>query len=68
MPWPLNIIFGRTFMRIADTKIWVKKGTLSMKINGKKIEFKVFDALKSPQDNLDCFNVCVIQNGVEEFF
>jgi len=55
-------------MRIADTKIWVKKGTLSMKINGKKIEFKVFDALKLPQDNLDCFNVCVIQNGVEEFF
>jgi hypothetical protein len=36
--------------------------------NGEKIEFKVFDALKLPQDNLDCFNVCEIQTAVEEVF
>lgn len=35
---------------------------------GKKIELKVFYALKLPQDNLDCFNVYVIQNTVEEVF
>jgi hypothetical protein len=60
MPLPLPIILGRPFMRTVDTKICVKNGTVSMKVNGEKIEFKVFDALKLPQDTLDCFNVCII--------
>jgi hypothetical protein len=62
------IILGRSFMRTADTKICVKKGIVSMKVNMEKIEFKVFDALKSPQDNLDCFNIRMLQNAVEEVF
>jgi hypothetical protein len=68
MPLPLPIILGRPFMRTADTKICVKKGTVSMKVNGEKIEFKVFDALKLPLYNLDCFNICLIQNVVEKVF
>jgi hypothetical protein len=39
-----------------------------MKVNGEKIEFKVFDALKLAQDNLDCFHICEIQAAVEEVF
>ena len=35
-------------MRTGDTKICVKKGTMSMKVNSEKIEFKIFDALKLP--------------------
>ena len=46
-------------MRTVDTKICVKKGIMSMKVNEEKIEFKIFDALKLPQDNLDCFNVYI---------
>jgi hypothetical protein len=68
MPFPLPIILGRPFMRATDTKICVKKGTVSIKVNGEKIEFKVFDALKSPQDNIDCFNVCMLNNVLEEVF
>jgi hypothetical protein len=68
IPLPLPIILGRPFMRTADTKICVKKGTVSMKVNGEKIEFKVFDALKLPLYNLDCFNICLIQNVVEKVF
>jgi hypothetical protein len=60
MPLPLPIILGRPFMRIADIKICVKKGIVSMKVNGKKIEFRIFDALKLPQDDLECFNVCLM--------
>jgi hypothetical protein len=66
-PSPLPIILGRLFMRIADTKICVKQGTVSMKVNG-KIEFKIFDALKLPQDDLECFNVCMIQGVIEKVF
>jgi hypothetical protein len=58
MPLPLPIILGRPFIRIVDTKICVKKGIVSMKVNGEKIEFKIFDALKLPQDDTECFNVC----------
>jgi hypothetical protein len=49
MPLPLPIVLGRPFMKTADTKISMKKGTVSIKVNGKKIEFKIFDALKLPQ-------------------
>jgi hypothetical protein len=68
MPLPLPIILGRPFMRTADTKICVKKGIVSMKVNGEKIEFKIFDALKLPQDDMECFNVCMVQDLVEEVF
>jgi hypothetical protein len=37
----LIIILGRTFMRTTNMKICVKKGTVSMKVNGEKITFKV---------------------------
>jgi hypothetical protein len=60
MPLPLPIILGRPFMRITDTKICVKKGIVSMKVNGEKIEFKIFDALKLPQDDMECFNICMV--------
>ena len=39
-----------------------------MKLNGEKIEFKIFDALKLPQDDLECFNVYMIQGIVEKVF
>jgi hypothetical protein len=39
-----------------------------MKINDEKIEFKIFDALKLPQDHMECFNVCMVQDVVEEVF
>ena len=48
MPLTLPIILGRPFMRIAYTKICVKNGIVSMKVNGEKIKFKIFDALKLP--------------------
>jgi hypothetical protein len=68
MPLPLPIILGRPFMRIADTKICVKKVIVSMKVNDEKIEFKIFDALKLPRDDMECFNVCMVQDVVEEVF
>jgi hypothetical protein len=39
-----------------------------MKVNGEKIEFKIFDALKLPQDDIECFNICMVQDVVEEVF
>ena len=68
MPSPLPIILGRPFMRTDNMKICVKKGTVSMKVNGEKIVFKVFEQSQSPQDELECFNICMIQGVVENTF
>jgi hypothetical protein len=63
MPSPLPLILGRPFMRTANMKIYVKKGIVSMKVNGEKIKFKVLSQL--PQDDFECFNACMIQEVVE---
>jgi hypothetical protein len=55
-------------MRTANTKICVKKGTMSMKVNGEKIVFKVFEESQLPQDDVECFNACMIQGVVENVF
>jgi hypothetical protein len=68
MPSPLSIILGRPFMRTANTKICVKRGTVSMKVNGEKITFKVFEESQLTQDDVECFNVCMIQGVVENVF
>jgi hypothetical protein len=66
MPSSLPIILGRSFMSTVDTNICVKKGIISMEVNGKKVEFKVFDAIKLPQDTHECFNIGVVQSTTKE--
>ena len=41
---------------------------MSMNVNCEKIEFNIFDALKLPQDDLECFNVCIIQDVAGKVF
>jgi hypothetical protein len=57
MPSSLPIILGRSFMSTVDTNISVKRGIISMEVNGEKVEFKMFDAMKLPQDNHECFKI-----------
>ena len=49
-------------------KICVKKGTVSMQINGETITFKVFKESQLYQDDVERFNVCMIQVVVENAF
>jgi hypothetical protein len=55
-------------MRTANMKICVKKGIVSMKVNGEKIKFKVFVESQFPQDDVECFNACMIQEVVGNIF
>ena len=48
-------------MRTANMKICVKKGTISMKVNGEKITFKVIEESQLPQDDVECFNAFMIR-------
>ncbi|RWR73276.1 hypothetical protein CKAN_00154200 [Cinnamomum micranthum f. kanehirae] len=56
LPHHLSIILGRPFMATAGSKIDVQKGTIEMKVDGQKIEFKVFEAMKMPR-NADFFQI-----------
>jgi hypothetical protein len=62
----LPIILGRSFMSTVDTNISVKKGIINMKVNGENVEFKVFDTMKFPQENHECFNIGVVQSNAKE--
>jgi hypothetical protein len=46
------ILFGRPFLKTANTKIDCGKDTLSMEVGNKKIEFNFHDAMKYPYSNV----------------
>ena len=45
------ILFGRPFLKTANTKIDCGKDTLSMEVGDEKIEFNFHDAMKYPYSN-----------------
>ncbi|KAI5323941.1 hypothetical protein L3X38_033014 [Prunus dulcis] len=57
----LPLILGHPFMRKARTKIGVYEGTLTMALDEETVEFKVFDALKYPNDDHACFSIDVLE-------
>lgn len=44
------ILLGRPFMKTARTKIDMDKGILTCEIDGEKVAFNVFEAMKYPHD------------------
>jgi len=46
------ILFGRPFLKTANTKIDCGKDTLSMKVGDEVIEFNFHDAMKYPYNNV----------------
>jgi hypothetical protein len=46
------ILFGRPFLKTANTKIDFGKDTLSMEVGDEKIEFNFHDAMKYPYKNV----------------
>jgi hypothetical protein len=46
------ILFGRSFLKTANTKIDCGKDTLSMEVGDEKIEFNFHDAMKYPYSNV----------------
>ncbi|CAL2228629.1 unnamed protein product [Prunus armeniaca] len=64
----LPLILGRPFMRTVMTKIDVYEGTFTMAFDEETVEFKVFDALKYPNNDHACFSIDVLEQMVQETF
>ncbi|CAN6713111.1 unnamed protein product [Malus baccata var. baccata] len=60
----IPIILGRPFMATAGTLIDVQKGLLTLRVQGKEVVFKVFEAMKYPSDFERCFRVEALEELV----
>ena len=53
----IPIILGRPFLATGQTLIDVQKGELTMGVQDQSVTFKVFNAMKFPTDEEECFKV-----------
>ena len=58
------LLFRRSFMKIAQTKINVHIGTLTMEFDGEFISFNIFEAMRYPANIHSCFPIDMIDSLV----
>ena len=61
------IILGRPFLKIAQTKIDVYDGTLSMEFSDIIVHFNILDAMKNPSECHSVFRVEIIDDVIDEY-
>ena len=64
----IPILLGRPFLATAGALIDVKEGTLKLRVQGKSIEFKMFEALKLPANVEECSSIELIAPMVHANF
>ena len=62
----LQLLLGRPFMRTTRTKIDVYEGTLTITVLGETVGFNIFDALRYPIDDYDCFSIFVLDEILQD--
>ncbi|CAN6585954.1 unnamed protein product [Malus baccata var. baccata] len=62
------LILGRPFMATTRTFIDVEAGTLTLRVQGESVVFKLFEAVKRPFEPEECFRVDVLDGIVHANF
>ncbi|XP_027166394.1 uncharacterized protein LOC113766399 [Coffea eugenioides] len=65
---PSPILLGRPFFSTTRTKIDVNEGTLSMKFDGERVHFNIFETMKYREGSNSVFALIVIESLVQETF
>ena len=60
----IPIILGRPFLATVQTLIDVRKGELTMRVQDEMVTFNVFNAIKLPSDEDECFKVELLKAAV----
>ena len=60
----IPIILGRPFLATVRTLIDVQKGELTMRVQDQDVTFNVFNAMKFPMKDEECFKVDLIDSAV----
>ena len=63
---PLNL--ERPFLAMGKTIIDVQQGKLTIRVQDEEITLKVFEAMKYPMDNEDCFSIDIVEKLTMETF
>ncbi|KAM2922713.1 hypothetical protein COP2_039036 [Malus domestica] len=58
----LPILLGRPFMKMAQIKIDVFNGTLSMEFDGEVVNFNLSDSIKYPSEDHSCFSIDIVDS------
>ncbi|XP_008234839.1 PREDICTED: uncharacterized protein LOC103333720 [Prunus mume] len=53
----IPILLGRPFLTTASALIDVQQGTLTLRVQGESVEFKVFESVKKPRDLEECSRI-----------
>ncbi|XP_028184870.1 uncharacterized protein LOC114371713 [Glycine soja] len=53
----IPLILGRPFMLIANCVVDMGNGNMEMSIDDQKVTFKLFEAIKYPEEDMRCFKV-----------
>ncbi|XP_068312392.1 uncharacterized protein [Pyrus communis] len=64
----IPIILGRPFLATAGTLIDVKCGVLTLRVEDRKVVFKVFEATKHPREQEECFSIDILNQIMSEQF
>ena len=62
----VSIILGRPFLDMGKTLIDVQKGELTMRVNDQHVTFNVLDAIRSPDEVVDCNFVSAVNFAIVE--
>jgi hypothetical protein len=62
------ILLGRSFLKTAKTKIDVYSGSLSMKFDGERVEYNIYDAMKYLSDDHSLCSIDMIDPLVQDVF
>jgi len=62
----ITIIFGRSFMIIAQTKIDVHAGSLTMEIGDEIVQINVLEAMKHPTEHHSLFCIDILSDVVKK--
>ncbi|XP_074377709.1 uncharacterized protein LOC141719231 [Apium graveolens] len=60
----IHIIMGRPFLATGRTLIDVQKGGLTMRVQDQDVTFNVFNTMKFPNDEEECFKVELVDSVV----
>ncbi|KAL8097217.1 hypothetical protein AgCh_030366 [Apium graveolens] len=58
----ISIILGRPFLATGRTLINVQKGEITMRVQDQDVTFNVFNAMKFPTDEDECYNVDLVDS------
>ena len=64
----IPLILGRPFLATGQTLIDVLQGKLTLRVQDEEVTFNIFDAMKYPSNNDECYYIDIVDKVTIEMF